>query len=312
MKVFGLSNSKELMSKLIDERLGIMEGNMTTKKFSDGEIKVEINESVRGKTVVVLGSIKSSEDIMELMMVGDAMRRSSAREIITLLPYIPYMRQDRKDVARTAIGARVIANMIQSAGFNQVITLDLHAAQIEGFFNIPTTHINGESIFCPFLNDNYDLSDVMIVSPDVGGAKRAKKFASNLKVPLAIINKEREMANHVSSMELIGDVTGKKVIIVDDMVDTAGSLTKAAETLLENGATEVMSCITHGVLSGSALDRIRDSKLTKLYITDSINIDTDDSVFGDKIEVISSSNILKVALNAIDTNQSIDNILRNI
>ena len=312
MKVFGLSNSRELMNKLIDERLGIMEGDMVTEQFSDGEIKVEVNESVRGKSVVVLGSIKTPKDIIELMMVGDAMTRSSAKEIIALLPYIPYMRQDRKDVARTAIGARVIADMIQLAGFSQVITLDLHAAQIEGFFSIPVTHINGESIFCPFLKNNYDLNDVMIVSPDVGGAKRAKKFASNLKVPLAIINKEREMANQVSSMELIGDVTGKKVIIVDDMVDTAGSLTKAAETLLENGATEVMACITHGVLSGPAIDRIKNSKLTKLYITDSINVDISDSVFGDKIEVISSSNILKVSLDAINNNESIDNILNNI
>jgi ribose-phosphate pyrophosphokinase len=308
-KFFALSNSQEFVNKLTDKP-----GKIQTKIFSDGEIKVEILESVREKKVIIVGSLTSSNDIMELLMAGHAAKGASAKEVIALIPYLPYMRQDRKDVPRTAIGAKVIAKMIGAGGFSQVLTMDLHANQIEGFFDIPVTHISGRSIFVPYIKNNYDLNDVMIVSPDVGGAKRAKKFASDLNVPLAIINKEREMANEVSSMELIGDVRGKKVILVDDMVDTGGSLVKAVETLLENGATEVMACITHGVLSGPAISRIRESKLTKLYITDSIQKDSEIllSLTYNKIETISCSDIFKKSIQAIKQKKSVNKILNEL
>jgi len=305
---FALSNSQEFVNKLTTKP-----GKIETKIFSDGEIKVEILESVREKKVFIVGSLSNSDDIMELLMAGSGIKGASAKEVIALIPYLPYMRQDRKDVPRTAIGAKVIAKMIESAGFDQVLTMDLHANQIEGFFDIPVTHIEGKSIFVPFIKNNYNLDDVMIVSPDVGGAKRAKKFASDLNVPLAIINKEREMANQVSSMELIGDVRGKKVILVDDMVDTAGSLVKAVDTLLENGATEVMACITHGVLSGPAISRIRESKLKKLYITDSIQKDPETlDLVANKIEVISCSDIFKKSIKAIKEKKSINKILNEL
>lgn len=299
MKIFALSNSVELANRMSNNL-----SESETNKFSDGEIKVVIKESVRGKKVLILGSLCSSDDIIELTMMVDAAKRASAKEVVALVPYLGYMRQDRKDEPRTSIGAKVIAKIIESSGVDQLITLDLHATQIEGFFNIPVTHLTGESVFVPYIKSNFDLSEYMIVSPDVGGAKRAKKFAHSLNLPLAIINKEREMANQVSSMELIGDVTNKNVIIVDDMVDTAGSLCKAVDTLLENGANKVSAFITHGVLSGPALDRISKSKIDQLYVSDSINVKN-----SDKITVITSSNIFSNTLNIIKKKQSVSHML---
>jgi ribose-phosphate pyrophosphokinase len=317
MKFFSLTNSEQLAKKL-NKNLS----KISIKKFSDGEIKVELLESVRGKKVVIIGSLRSSDDIMELLIAGDAARRASAKEIIALVPYLSYMRQDRKDVPRTSIGAKLIANMIETAGYNQLITLDLHANQIEGFFNIPVTHVEGRSIFVPFIRNNIGLQDTIIVSPDVGGAKRAKKYSRDLDIPLAIINKEREMANEVSSMELIGDVSGKKVILVDDMVDTGGSLVKAADTLLENGATEVLACITHGVLSNDARNKIYESNIKKLYITDSIEFSDDDFIidniskirfnYGDKIEYVTCSDILNKTLSAIKDKRSIEATMKSV
>tara|TARA_R110000772_G_scaffold20466_5_gene57023 strand:+ start:165905 stop:166864 length:960 start_codon:yes stop_codon:yes gene_type:complete len=310
-KIFALNSSKDLSKKLIKNELPSILGNISTKKFSDGEIKVEINESIRGKRIILVGSLNSSDDIIEFLMASDAAHRVGVKEIIALIPYLPYMRQDRKDVPRTAIGAKVIAKILETVGINQLITLDLHAEQIEGFFDIPVTHLYGRSIFCPFIKKNFkDLTDFMIVSPDVGGAKRAKKFASKLELPLAIINKEREMANEVSSMELMGNVEGKKVIIVDDMVDTAGSLCKATELLLEQGATEVFACITHGILSGPAIERIRESKLTKLYITDSIKLGVNnDEKFNTKVQIVSCSTVFSRALKIINSKKSISNFI---
>ena len=305
-KIFALSNSQKFVKKLTNKP-----SELITKTFSDGELKVELNESVREKKVIIVGSMVNSDDIIEMIMAGGAAKGASAKEVIAFVPYLPYMRQDRKDTPRTAIGAKMIAKMIECAGFDQIVTMDLHANQIEGFFDIPVTHIEGRSIFIPFIKEKFDLKDMMIVSTDVGGAKRAKKFASDLNIPLAIINKEREMANEVSSMELIGDVTGKKVILVDDMVDTSGSLVKAVDTLLSNGATEVMACISHGVLSGPAISRISESRLTKLYITDSIQ-KSDDIMDNDKIEAISCSSIFRKSLEAIKGKTSLNKILKEI
>ena len=311
-KIFALNSSKELSKKLISEALSTF-GNISTKKFSDGEIKVEINETVRGRSIILVSSLSSSDDILELLMASSAAHGAGAKEVIALIPYLAYMRQDRKDAPRTAIGAKVIAKLIECVGIDSLITLDLHAEQIEGFFDIPVTHLYGRSVFCPFIKKNFeDLSDFMIVSPDVGGAKRAKKFASKLGLPLAIINKEREKVNEVSHMELMGDVKGKKVILVDDMVDTAGSLCKATDLLLEKGATEVFACITHGVLSGPAVERIKESNLTKLYISDSIKLKVSDGKFTEKVEVVSSSPVFSKALKLIKSKQSINMLIDEI
>lgn len=302
-KVFPLNNSKELCEKIVTKKSKI--GKIETKKFADGEIKVELLESVRGKNIILITSLTSSDDIIELMMAADAAIRASVKKIFALITYPSYMRQDRKDVPRTAIGAKVIARMIESTGIKEVITVDLHVSQIEGFFDIPVTHLEGRSFFYQHIKEKFNTEDSIIVSPDLGGAKRAKKFASKLGLPLAIINKEREMANEVASMELIGNVEGKNVIIVDDMVDTAGSLCKAADLLLENGANEVSACITHGIFSGPAKERIKNSKLKKLYVTDTIKLDIDDDRFKEKIEIVSCSDILSRALNIIKKKKSI-------
>lgn len=298
-KVFSLKNSRKIGNKITELH------PMTTKNFSDGEIKVEIDESVRNDRVFVIGTLNTSDDIIELMMVGDALKRASAKEIIAVVPYLAYMRQDRKDKPRTAIGSKVMANMIEIY-YDHIITMDLHSTQIEGFFNIPVTHINCATIFESYIRKNFDLDNLIIVSPDVGGAKRAKKLSSKMGLPLAIINKEREIANEVSSMELIGDVTGKDVIILDDMVDTAGSLCKAVDLLIEKGANKAWGCITHGVLSGKAHDRILNSKLEKLICTDTIDIKDNK-----KIEVISCSELIKKTIVAIENNNSINSLVND-
>lgn len=296
--IFGLSKAHTITSNIE----GFKE--LTIKKFSDGEIKVEIDNTVRNSTVYVIGSLRSSDDIMELMMAGDAIKRASADKIIAVIPYMSYMRQDRKDKPRTAIGAKVIANMIELY-YDQLITIDLHATQIEGFFNIPVTHIECTNLFASHIRKNYDLDNLVIVSPDVGGAKRAKKLANILGISLAIINKERKMANIVDSMSLMGDVTGKNVMLFDDMVDTAGSLCKAADLLIENGAKEVYATITHGVLSGDAHKRIKNSIIKHLNVTDTINIKDNE-----KINVISCTDIIQTTIDTIEHNESVDKTLK--
>ena len=308
MKIYPLRNSRLLAEKIVKGYPSLSIGNITTQQFSDAEIKVEFGESIRGKKVILLGSLTKSDDIIEIMMAADAAKRASAKEIIAIIPYLPYMRQDRKDTPRTAIGARVIANMIETSGIDQVITLDLHASQIEGFFNIPTTHLNGVAVFAPFIKANFDKDNTMIVSPDVGGAKRAKKFSKSLGLNLAIINKEREIANEVSNMELLGNVKGKDVILVDDMVDTAGSLVKAVELLKEEGANKIYACISHGVLSGPARDRIHGSKLEKLYITDSIDNHVIE-IAGVSINIVSCATILRTTIMRIKEKKSVNELM---
>lgn len=298
-KIFTLKKAKKLAKSITELN------ESKTLKFSDGEIKVELLESVRNNRVYVIGSPRSSNDIMELMMFGDAIKRGAAKEIIAIIPYMPYMRQDRKDVPRTAIGAKVFANMMEIY-YDHVITFDLHANQIEGFFNIPVTHINSINIFATHIINNFDLKETMIVSPDIGGAKRAKKLSNILDVPLAIINKERKMANQVSSMELMGDVSGKNVIIYDDMVDTAGSLCKAADTLKQNGAKKVWACATHGVLSGGAYAKLLKSSIEKLYITDTIKTEKHE-----KIKILSCSDTIKRTIDVIEKDDSINFAINN-
>jgi len=244
------------------------------ERFNDQEIFVEVFENVRGEDMYIIQptSNPANDNLMELLIMTDALKRSSAARITAVIPYFGYARQDRRAKARTPISAKLVANLLTQAGVDRVLTLDLHAAQIQGFFDIPVDNLYAAPVFGLDVKHNFagQLGDIMVVSPDVGGVSRARDLAQRIGAPLAIVDKRREKAGEVSDMTVIGDVTGKKCIIVDDICDTAGTLCKAAEVLMENGATEVHSYITHGVLSGPAVERIKASVMKSLVITDSI------------------------------------------
>ncbi len=243
------------------------------ERFNDKEIFVEVFENVRGEDVFIFQptSNPANDNLMELLIIADAMRRSSAARITAVIPYFGYARQDRRTKARTPISAKLVANMLVTAGVERVLTMDLHAAQIQGFFDIPVDNLYASPIFALDIRDHFkNLSDVMIVSPDVGGVARAREIAQRINAPLSIVDKRREKPGEVAEMTVIGDVSGKKCIIVDDICDTAGTLCKAAEVLLSHGATEVHAYISHGVLSGPAVERISKSVMKHLVITDSI------------------------------------------
>ncbi|WP_299787660.1 ribose-phosphate pyrophosphokinase [uncultured Marivita sp.] len=244
------------------------------ERFNDQEIFVEVYENVRGEDMFIIQptSNPANDNLMELLIMSDALRRSSAARITAVIPYFGYARQDRRSKARTPISAKLVANMIVEAGIERVLTMDLHAAQIQGFFDIPVDNLYASPIFALDILQQFkgDTSDVMVVSPDVGGVARARELAKRINAPLAIVDKRREKPGEIAEMTVIGDVTGKKCIIVDDICDTAGTLCKAAEVLMEHGATEVHSYITHGVLSGPAVERITKSVMKSLVITDSI------------------------------------------
>jgi len=275
------------------------------KRFSDGEINVNISESVRGKDVFVIQPtcVPANDNLMELLIIVDALKRSSAGCINAVMPYFGYARQDKKAAPRVPITAKLVADMIQVAGVQRVITLDLHAAQIQGFFNIPVDHLTGSTLFVDYIKSK-NLKNPIIASPDVGGVARARTYAESLGYDLVIVDKKREKANVSEVMNIIGDVKGRDVIILDDMVDTAGTLTKAADVLKSKGATSVMACCTHGVLSGPAFDRIENSALDELVITDTIPL----SQKHDKITVLTASEITAKTIKRIYTNESIQSI----
>lgn len=244
------------------------------ERFNDQEIFVEVFENVRGEDMYVIQSTSNpaNDHLMELLIMTDALRRSSASRITAVIPYFGYARQDRRAKARTPISAKLVANLIQTAGVDRVLTLDLHAAQIQGFFDIPVDNLYASPVFALDVEHTFkgQMEDLMVISPDVGGVARARELAKRINAPLAIVDKRREKAGEIAGMAVIGDVKGRKCIIVDDICDTAGTLCKAAETLMEAGATEVHSYITHGVLSGPAVDRVQNSVMKSLVITDSI------------------------------------------
>ncbi|MGD9895359.1 MAG: ribose-phosphate pyrophosphokinase [Dehalococcoidia bacterium] len=242
------------------------------RRFADHEIYVEIEENVRGEDVYVVQptSNPANDNLMELLILIDALKRASARRITAVMPYFGYARQDRKPGPRTPISAKLVANMIERAGVNRVMTLDLHAGQIQGFFDIPTDNLFAAPVMVRDIKDRFELSDLIVVSPDVGGVVRARALAKRIDAPIAICDKQRRRANEIESMTQIGDVRGKRCILVDDIVDSGGTLCNAADVLLEGGAKEVMAYITHGVLSGQAVERIGKSRLKSLVITDSI------------------------------------------
>ena len=285
--------------------LGKELAEVEVKRFSDGEINVNIAESVRGKDVFVIQPtcVPANDNLMELLIIVDALKRSSAGCINAVIPYFGYARQDKKAAPRVPITAKLVADMIQVAGVQRVITLDLHAAQIQGFFNIPVDHLTGSTLFVEYIKSK-NLKNPIIASPDVGGVARARTYAESLGYDLVIVDKKREKANVSEVMNIIGDVEGRDVIILDDMVDTAGTLTKAADVLKAKGATSVMACCTHGVLSGPAFDRIENSALDELVITDTIPL----SRQHDKITVLTASEITAKTIKRIYTNESIQSI----
>ena len=266
------NNIARRMSMHRGMQVGLVDARV--ERFNDGEIFVEVFENVRGEDMYIIQptSRPANDNLMELLIIADALRRSSADRITAVIPYFGYARQDRRAKARTPISAKLVANLLTEAGIDRILTLDLHAAQIQGFFDIPVDNLYASPIFSLDIEHHFkgQMEDLMVVSPDVGGVARARDIAKRINAPLSIVDKRREKAGEVAGMTVIGDVRGKKCIIVDDICDTAGTLCKAAETLIEAGATEVHSYITHGVLSGPAVERVQNSVMKSLVITDSI------------------------------------------
>ena len=271
MKLFA-GNSNRVLAEGVARYLNMPIGKASVRRFADQEIFVEIQENVRGEDVFILQSTSfpANDNLMELLILTDALRRSSARRITAVLPYFGYARQDRRAAGRTPISAKLVANLIAEAGVNRVITLDLHAAQFQGFFDIPTDNLYSAPVMKRDIDEHYDTKNMMIVSPDVGGVARARAIAQRIGADLAIVDKRRPRAGVSEVMNIIGDVSGQSCLLIDDIVDSGGTLVNAAEALLKAGAKEVSAYITHGVLSGNACERIGSSSLKELVVTDSI------------------------------------------
>ncbi len=301
-------NSNPRLAEAISRYMGIPLGGMTAKRFSDGEIFVEIGENVRGRDCFIIQSSCEpvNANIMELLIMIDAFKRASARRITAVIPYYGYARQDRKSGPRTPITAKLVANLLQAAGAQRVLTMDLHAGQIQGFFDIPVDNLYALPVIIKHLRPVTN-EDTIIVSPDAGGTERARAYAKRLDTNLAIIDKRRPSANVAEVMNLIGDVSGKRAIIVDDMVDTAGTLTKGVEALLEHGATSVIACATHGVLSGPAIKRIEESPIESLVVTDSIPLKPEAQACS-KIKVLSVAELLGEAIKRISEEASVSSL----
>ena len=299
--IFAGSASLELAGK-IAEALGINLGDMQVEHFADGEFSVYYKDSIRGKDVfLVQSTYPSSDNIMELLLMVDAAKRASAHDNAAVIPYVGWARQDRKDKPRVSIGAKLMADLLSTAGVTRVITMDLHADQIQGFFNVPVDHLYASMVFIDYLRQTSDLERTVIATPDVGGAKRANSYAKFLGVPMVICHKSRAKANEVAEMTIIGDVTDKDVILVDDIVDTAGTICKAADLMMQNGARSVRAVASHAVLSDPATERINASALKEMIFTDSIPL----RKHSDKIHIVSVANIFAEAINRVINHESI-------
>ena len=299
----GTSNPK--LSQEIAEYLDMPLSKATINRFSDGEISVQIAESVRGKDVFIIQPTcaPANVNLMELLILTDALRRSSASSITAIVPYFGYARQDRKAAPRVPITAKLVANMMETAGIDRVVTIDLHAGQIQGFFDIPVDNLYGSIIFHDYIK-NKGLKNPIIASPDIGGVARARSFAKKLGVDIVIVDKRREKANESEVMNIIGDVEGKDVILVDDMIDTAGTIVKAAKVLKAKGATSVMACCTHPVLSGPAYERIKDGELDELLVSDSIPLTQE----CEKIKVLSIAPTFAEVIRRVYHNESVNGL----
>ena len=299
-KIFACRQSLILAEKIAKEYNTTL-GKVKTTYFSDGEFQPAFQESVRGKRVFIIGStFPNADNLMEMLLMLDAAKRASARHITAVMPYFGWARQDRKDKPRVPIAAKLIAKMLETAGATRIITMDLHADQIQGFFEKPVDHLYASTIFLPYLK-SLQLDNLTIASPDMGGSKRAYAYSKALTSDVVICYKQREKANVISHMELIGDVKGKNVVLVDDMVDTAGTLTKAADLMIERGAISVRAICTHPIMSGSAFERLENSKLQELIVTDSIPIGQESP----KLKVLTCATLFADVMKSVHENESI-------
>ena len=303
VKIFSGTGSQELAQK-IAQRFGAPIGKVNIQRFSDGEIQPIFLESVRGDYVfLVQSTFAPTDNLMEMLLMIDAAKRASAYKIIAVVPYYGYARQDRKDKPRVAIGAKLIATLLEAAGANRVITMDLHAAQIQGFFDVPVDHLDSSAIFIPYIND-LKLQNLAFAAPDVGSTNRVREIASYFNAEMVICDKHRKRANEIASMVVIGDVTGKDIILVDDICDTGGTLAKAASLLIEKGAKSVRALITHPVLSGNAYANIENSVLEELVVCDTIPLKQSSP----KIKVISVADLFAIAIRNAYENKSITSL----
>lgn len=307
LKVFTLNSNPELASE-IAKVIGIELGKCTVHRFSDGEVQINIEESIRGCNVFVIQSTSSpvNEHLMELLIMVDALKRASAKTINVVMPYYGYARQDRKARAREPITAKLVANLLETAGVTRVITLDLHAPQIQGFFDIPTDHLMGVPLLSEYFKKKELGEDVVIVSPDHGGVTRARRMSERLKAPIAIIDKRRPRPNVAEIMNIVGHIDGKVAILIDDIIDTAGTITLAANALAEHGAKEVYACCTHPVLSGPAIERIENSKIKELVVTNSIAL-TEDKL-SSKVKQLSVASLIGEAIIRVHEDQSVSTL----
>lgn len=298
--IFSGTSSRYLAEKIC-KSLNCPLGNLVVTRFSDGEFAVSYEESIRGRDVfLVQSTFPTSDNLMELLLMIDAAKRASARNIIAVIPYFGWARQDRKDKPRVSIGAKLIADLLMVAGIDRLITMDLHADQIQGFFDVPVDHLYASGVILPYLQ-SLKLDNLVIASPDVGGSKRANTYAKYLGCPLVLCNKTRARANVVDTMQIIGDVAGKNVVIVDDMVDTAGTIAKAADIMKEAGALSVRACASHCVMSGPATERVNASALEEIVFTDSIPYSKDSS----KVKQLSVADMFAETIRRVVSNESI-------
>lgn len=310
IKIFALNSNKPLAKKIADA-VGVPLGKTSVDRFSDGEIRINIEESIRGDEIFIIQSTSApvNDNLMELLIMIDALRRASASTINVVMPYYGYARQDRKARSREPITAKLVADMLEKAGADRVIVLDLHAAQIQGFFDIPVDHLMGAPLLADYFLKNGLEKDAVVVSPDHGGVTRARKLAEFLKAPIAIIDKRRPKANVAEIMNIIGSVDGKRCIIIDDMIDTAGTITLASQALMDAGAKEVYACATHPVLSGPAIERLDKSPIKKIIVTDSIQLPEEKQI--DKLTQVSVGPLIGDAIKRIHENKPVSPLFKN-
>ena len=302
--VFSGTNSRYLAEKICNS-LKCKLGQMNIQYFADGEFSISYEESIRGKDVfLVQSTFPSTDNLMELLLMIDAAKRASAHSIIAVIPYFGWARQDRKDKPRVSIGAKLIADILSTAGINRLITMDLHADQIQGFFNVPVDHLYASSVFLDYIKTELPLNNLIMATPDVGGTKRASSYSKYLEIPMVICHKTRQQANEVADMRIIGDVTDKDVLLVDDIVDTAGTITKAADLMMENGARSVRAIASHAVMSDPATERVDRSKLKEIIFTDSIPY----TKKSEKVTVLSVADMFAKAICRVRNNESISSL----
>ena len=311
LKIFALNSNRPLAEK-IAEHVGVELGKLSVDRFSDGEIQINIEESVRGDSVYVIQSTSApvNDNLMELLIMVDALRRASAKTINVVMPYYGYARQDRKARSREPITAKLVANMLQNSGVDRVIALDLHAAQIQGFFDIPVDHLMGAPLLAEYFIREGVADEAVVISPDHGGVTRARALAEFLKSPIAIIDKRRPRANVAQIMNIIGNVKGKKCIMIDDMIDTAGTITLGAQALIDAGAKEVYASCTHAVLSGPAIERLDKSPIKEVVVTDSIQLPAEKQI--KKIKQVSVAPLIADAIKRINENRPVSPLFKRV